>query len=59
LRDVRDTLGASLLVVEHDLTLLRNVSDRLIALDQGRVIAAGQPTAVLEHPAVVRSYLGA
>jgi ABC-type branched-subunit amino acid transport system ATPase component/ABC-type branched-subunit amino acid transport system permease subunit len=59
LREVRDSLGASLLVVEHDLTLLRSVADRLLALDQGRVVAIGEPTAVLEHPAVVRSYLGA
>jgi branched-chain amino acid transport system ATP-binding protein len=58
LREVRDALGASLLVIEHDLTLLRTVSDRLIALDLGRVVAVGDPTTVLEHPDVVRSYLG-
>jgi ABC-type branched-subunit amino acid transport system ATPase component/ABC-type branched-subunit amino acid transport system permease subunit len=58
LRDVRDHLGASLLVIEHDLTLLRTVSDRLVALDLGRVVATGDPATVLDHPAVVRSYLG-
>lgn len=58
LRRVRDELGASLLVIEHDLPLLSSISDRLIALDLGRIVAEGTPTEVIEHPAVVASYLG-
>jgi ABC-type branched-subunit amino acid transport system ATPase component/MFS family permease len=58
LRRVRDQLGASLLVVEHDLPLLGSISDRIIALDLGRVVAEGAPADVIEHPAVVASYLG-
>jgi branched-chain amino acid transport system ATP-binding protein len=58
LRRVRDQLGASLLVIEHDLPLLGQISDRMIALDLGRVVAEGTPTDVVEHPAVVASYLG-
>jgi branched-chain amino acid transport system ATP-binding protein len=58
LRRVRDELGASLLVVEHDLPLLSSISDRMIALDLGRVAAEGTPTEVVGHPAVVASYLG-
>jgi ABC-type branched-subunit amino acid transport system ATPase component/MFS family permease len=58
LRRVRDELGASLLVIEHDLPLLGSISDRMIALDLGRVVAEGAPTEVVEHPAVVASYLG-
>ena len=58
LRRVRDQLGASLLVVEHDLPLLGSISDRMIALDLGRIVAEGTPTEVIEHPAVVASYLG-
>jgi branched-chain amino acid transport system ATP-binding protein len=58
LRRVRDTLGASLLVIEHDLPLLGSISDRMIALDLGRVVAEGTPAEVIEHPAVVASYLG-
>ena len=57
LRSVRDTLGTSVLVIEHDLTLLGAVSDRLVALDLGRVVAQGEPATVLEHPAVIRAYL--
>jgi branched-chain amino acid transport system ATP-binding protein len=55
---VRDELGASLLVIEHDLPLLASISDRMIALDLGRVVVEGDPTGVIEHPAVVASYLG-
>jgi branched-chain amino acid transport system ATP-binding protein len=58
LRRVRDQLGASLLVIEHDLPLLGSISDRMIALDLGRLVAEGSPTEVIEHPAVVASYLG-
>jgi ABC-type branched-subunit amino acid transport system ATPase component/MFS family permease len=55
---VRDTLGATLLVIEHDLPLLTSIADRMIALDLGEVIAEGTPTDVVRHPAVIASYLG-
>ena len=58
LRRVRDELGASLLVIEHDLPLLTSISDRMIALDLGRVVVDGAPRDVIEHPTVVASYLG-
>ena len=56
--EIRDTLGASLLVIEHDLPLLSSVADRIVALDLGSVIAEGRPDEVVHHPAVVASYLG-
>jgi branched-chain amino acid transport system ATP-binding protein len=55
---LRDRLGASLVVVEHDMPLVTAVSDRLVALDLGRVVAEGPPDEVLSHPEVVASYLG-
>jgi len=58
LKGIRDATGAALVVVEHDVPLLRATCDRLIALDAGRIIAAGSPAEVLEDPAVVRAYLG-
>jgi branched-chain amino acid transport system ATP-binding protein len=45
-------------VIEHDMTLISSVSDRLVALDQGRVVTVGTPEEVLAHPEVVESYLG-
>jgi len=55
---IRDGLGASLLVIEHDMPLVTSVADRLVAMDQGRVIAEGDPDSVLTDPVVVTSYLG-
>ncbi len=58
LRSLRDEMGASLLVIEHDIPLVSSVSDRLIALDQGVVLTSGLPADVLVHPDVIDSYLG-
>jgi branched-chain amino acid transport system ATP-binding protein len=58
LLQIRDELGASLLVIEHDLPLLTSIAARLIALDLGLVIADGPTDEVVRHPAVVASYLG-
>jgi len=55
---IRAALDASLVVIEHDMGLVTDVSDRLLALDQGRVLASGSATEVLSHPGVVDSYLG-
>ena len=59
LRQIRDETECALLVIEHDMPLITTISDRLVALDQGRVIAQGEPQRVLEDPLVVGSYLGA
>ena len=58
LLDIRDTTGAALLVIEHDLPLISAVSDEIVVLDLGRVIARGTPMAVVHDPAVIASYLG-
>ena len=55
---IREATGASLVVIEHDMPLVRSVSDRLIAMDQGSVIAEGDPGSVLAAPQVIESYLG-
>ncbi len=55
---IRDSLDASIVVIEHDMSLITSVSDRLVALDQGRVVTEGIPSEVLAHPEVVASYLG-
>ena len=51
-------LGITVLMVEHDMTLVNRVSDRVIALNYGRVLAMGTPAEVQRHPDVVAAYLG-
>ena len=55
---VREQVGCSVLVIEHDMPLLRTICDEMIALELGGIIAQGSPDEVLEHPAVIESYLG-
>jgi ABC-type branched-subunit amino acid transport system ATPase component len=57
-RRLRDDMGAALLIVEHDIPFISSVADRLVAMDQGRVVTSGPPGEVLVHPQVVESYLG-
>jgi len=58
LTHIRDETGCAMLVIEHDMPLIAAVSDRMLALEQGRVIAEGTPQEVLDDPLVIASYLG-
>jgi branched-chain amino acid transport system ATP-binding protein len=58
LRRLRDDMGTTLVVIEHDIPLLVSIADRLVALDQGQVIADGCPDDVVNDSRVVASYLG-
>ncbi len=55
---IRAELGASMLVIEHDMPLIMAISDRVYCLEAGRVIAQGAPEAVRNDPVVIASYLG-
>ncbi len=56
--DIRDRTGAALVIIEHDIPLISAVSDELIALELGQIVATGDPEKVIHHPAVVEGYLG-
>ncbi len=58
LRRVREQSGCAMVIIEHDMPLLRSLADRVYALELGGVIATGRPDEVLAHPRVVESYLG-
>jgi ABC-type branched-subunit amino acid transport system ATPase component len=55
---MRDELGHTVLVIEHDMRVVKGVSDRVIALDYGRKIAEGSYEEVAHDPQVVEAYLG-
>jgi branched-chain amino acid transport system ATP-binding protein len=55
---IREATGASLIIIEHDMPLVRHVSDEILALDLGRVVVRDRPDVVLHDPRVVASYLG-
>ncbi|ODS90798.1 MAG: ABC transporter ATP-binding protein [Comamonas sp. SCN 65-56] len=58
IQDIRDDLGITVLMVEHDMSLVSRVSDRVLAMNQGEVLALGSPAAVQADPGVAEAYLG-
>ena len=59
IQDIRTLLGITVLMVEHDMSLVSAVSDRVLALNYGRTLALGTAQEVQEHPEVIKAYLGA
>jgi branched-chain amino acid transport system ATP-binding protein len=58
LLDVREQLGITQVLIEHDMALVMGIADRILVLDFGRAIAQGTPTEIQTNPDVIKAYLG-
>ena len=58
IKDIREDLGITLILVEHDMRLVMEVSDRIAVIDYGRKIAEGSPQEIQSDPEVIKAFLG-
>ena len=58
IKDIQDELGVTILLIEHDMKMVMDISDRILAINFGKPITEGDPEEVQKHPEVLRAYLG-
>ncbi len=57
-KDIQDDLGVTILLIEHDMKMVMDISDRVLAINFGKPIIEGTPSEVQQHPEVLKAYLG-
>ena len=55
---LRDNMAIGLLIVDHDMEVMMGLCDRILVLNEGRLLAAGSPEMIKNHPAVIEAYMG-
>jgi len=58
IKDIQDELGVTMLLIEHDMKLIMDISDRILAINFGKPITEGVPSEVQKHPEVLKAYFG-
>jgi len=58
IKDIQDTLGVTILLIEHDMKMVMDISDRILVINFGKIITEGNPEAVQKNPEVLKAYLG-
>ncbi len=58
IKDIQDELGVTILLIEHDMRMVMDISDRILAINFGKPITEGIPEEVQRHPEVLKAYLG-
>ena len=58
IKDIQDELGVTILLIEHDMKLIMDISDRILVINFGKPITEGTPAEVQKHPEVLKAYLG-
>jgi branched-chain amino acid transport system ATP-binding protein len=58
IKDIQDTFGVTILLIEHDMKMVMDISERILVINFGSMITEGTPEEVQKNPEVLKAYLG-